>query len=76
MSERVRGVIVRDITARGFGFARETGAKQQEHFFHYADCDFNPELGMEILFEVGFDRTGRTKCINITRASETNENQN
>ncbi len=72
MGERTRGIIVRDFTDRGFGFIRDDNSK--EHFFHYSDCkNFIPELGMEILCDIGYDKQNRTKCINIERARQENE---
>ena len=75
MSERVRGEITRYIDNRGFGFIRTDG-DLKEHFFHHSDCAPRPEIGMRVCFEIGFDKTDRTKCIKIESERQENENQN
>ena len=65
---RERGVIKWWDDRRKFGFIVKY-SENSEVFFHVNDCDFEPVKDMEIEFEMGLDKSGRTKAINIKKVS-------
>ena len=67
MNNRIRGVIKRYFSNRGFGFVRADGEKS-DRFFHVTDCDVDDEDligGRRVEFEVGAGRDGRPIAKNV-----------
>lgn len=64
MSKRINGVI-KWYSEKHFGFL-VTAEDNKEVFFHINDCNsFTPQEGAPVEFEMGLDRKGRSKAINI-----------
>ncbi|MFA5315821.1 MAG: cold shock domain-containing protein [Dehalococcoidales bacterium] len=63
MSQRIGGVIKWYNTKKHFGYLL---SDNREVFFHVNDCgDLYPQEGTLVEFEMGLDRIGRPKAINI-----------
>jgi cold shock CspA family protein len=59
----------------GYGFLLETvnedgKGKRLKHFFHVTSCDFVPEVGQRVVFELGMGRKG-IAALNISLAPDT-----
>lgn len=64
MSKRIKGIIKWYHTKKHFGYLL---SDNKEVFFHVNDCgDLVPQEGTLVEFEMGLDRMGRPKAINIT----------
>ena len=65
MSKHIKGII-KWYSDKNFGFLL-TDEDNKEVFFHINDCNsFVPQEGIHVEFEMGLDKNGRPKAINIT----------
>jgi cold shock CspA family protein len=61
------GIIKWFSDTKHFGFL-QTKSENREIFFHVNDCSgFVPMEGISVSFEMGFDRKGRSKAIEIQK---------
>jgi cold shock CspA family protein len=61
---RIKGV-VKWYSDKKFGFLL-TDEEHREVFFHVNDCSgFVPQEGLSVEFEMGLDKNGRQKAVNI-----------
>ena len=69
MNERKKGEIIIYKDLKGYGFVRDES--MHDEFFHFSDCKgFTPTTGDSVIYDIGTDRQGRTKAINIERKEE------
>ena len=71
---RSKGYIKWQNPTRKFGFLISSD-ENREIFFHFSDCNFEPEINAEVEFSIGVDTAGRAKAMKIIKTgSETNGN--
>lgn len=67
MSKRIRGIVKWYHSQKHFGFLL-TDEDNREVFFHVNDCrGFEPKENISVEFDLGLDKRGRAKAINIKK---------